>query len=310
MSIQGGHYYVGIIAAVIGYFALVSRPIPPKRAGLYVTLFFLGGATLAIGELPRVVPAAFDFLFLVFPVIDINTIWGQTQFVYGGMDILHRVVGLGALGASICWVILARYGIRGIFLEPGRIWRPLVFAACVFVGLLGGFRSILLLMLMTFLVLFYLERLHYTRFFLVFVLAAVLGGTLMVTFANRMPMSIQRSMAFLPIDIAPEARLSAEASTEWRLQIWEEVLPQVKDYWLLGKGYGFSAKEMAAMFQARGGAGDVQITEMAGDYHNGPLSVIIPFGVFGMFGFLWFLWAGFPGALPELSVREPSLYPL
>jgi O-antigen ligase len=304
--VQGGRYYVGIIAAVIGYFALVSRPIPPKRAELYVTLFFLGGATLAIGELPRVLPAAFDYLFLIFPVIDVNTISGQSQFVYSGIDVLHRVVGLGGLGASICWVMLARYGISGIFLEPGKLWRPLVLAACVFIGLLGGFRSILILMMMTFLVLFYLERLHHTRFFLVFVLAAVLGGTLMVTFANRMPMAVQRSMAFLPIDIDPAARLSAEASTEWRLQIWEDILPQVKDYWLLGKGYGFSAREMAAMFQTSHGGADMQVTEMTGDYHNGPLSVIIPFGVFGMLGFLWFLWAGFRVVYQNYRFGNPA----
>src|ERR1051325_4648121 len=30
-----------------------------------------------------------------------------------------------------------------------------------------------------------------------------------------------------------------------------------------------------------------------GDYHNGPLSVIIPFGIFGSIAFLWFLGASF-----------------
>jgi O-antigen ligase len=31
---------------------------------------------------------------------------------------------------------------------------------------------------------------------------------------------------------------------------------------------------------------------IAGDYHNGPLSVIIPFGIWGVLAFLWFLIAG------------------
>jgi hypothetical protein len=30
----------------------------------------------------------------------------------------------------------------------------------------------------------------------------------------------------------------------------------------------------------------------AGDYHNGPLSILIPFGLFGMIAFLWLLGAG------------------
>ena len=31
--------------------------------------------------------------------------------------------------------------------------------------------------------------------------------------------------------------------------------------------------------------------ELAGDYHNGPLSVIVPFGIPGVIAFVWFWWA-------------------
>ena len=31
---------------------------------------------------------------------------------------------------------------------------------------------------------------------------------------------------------------------------------------------------------------------MAGDYHNGPLSVLIPFGIWGLAAFVWLLVAG------------------
>jgi len=45
----------------------------------------------------------------------------------------------------------------------------------------------------------------------------------------------------------------------------------------------------------------------AGDYHSGPLSVIIPFGIFGAAGFVWFLIAG--GRVLYLNHRygDPSL---
>ncbi len=48
----GAKRYFVMLAAVIGYFAIISRPIPPKRAGLYVALFFLGAGTAAIANLP------------------------------------------------------------------------------------------------------------------------------------------------------------------------------------------------------------------------------------------------------------------
>ena len=31
---------------------------------------------------------------------------------------------------------------------------------------------------------------------------------------------------------------------------------------------------------------------LAGDYHNGPLSILMPFGMFGAIAFLWLLGAG------------------
>jgi hypothetical protein len=33
-------------------------------------------------------------------------------------------------------------------------------------------------------------------------------------------------------------------------------------------------------------------TIVAGDYHNGPLSTLIPFGIWGAIGFIWLLWSG------------------
>ena len=40
----------------------------------------------------------------------------------------------------------------------------------------------------------------------------------------------------------PDARLDAEGSTEWRLDMWKALLPEVPQYLLLGKGFAFSAE--------------------------------------------------------------------
>jgi hypothetical protein len=302
----GGKYYVDILVAIVGYFALISRPIPPKRAGLYVTLFFLGGATMSIGELSRVVPSALTPLFMVFPVMTGSALTDQSPTVIGSFGGADRIQGLGSLGTGIFFVLLARYGVRGILLESGKPWRAVALAGCALVGMMGGFRSSLILMIMTFALLFYLERLHHTRLLPMLVVAMLLGGALMTAFASRLPFSVQRSMAFLPIDIDPVARLSAQATTEWRLQIWKDVLPQAWEYKFLGKGYGFSASDMDMLKVTRRAGGDLEGTEMAGDYHNGPLSVLIPFGIWGMIGFLWFLWAGFHVLSQNYQFGDPA----
>jgi hypothetical protein len=305
-SVNGGKNYLTIAAAIIGYFALISRQIPPKRAGLYVSLFFLGTATWAIGDLPVVLPSGFNFLYLVFPLLGSGALAQQGVSVTGPI----RITGLGFFSLGLFAVMLARYGIRGVFFEPAKPWRAIAFVSIVFIGMLGGFRSMVILSAMTFAVLFYVERLHHTRMLPVMIIAALLGGTLIAAFANRLPFAVQRSIAFLPIDIDPLARMSAAGSTEWRLQMWKDLLPQVPQYLILGKGYGFSAMEMAMIQDnARGSGTGLEGTVMAGDYHNGGLSVIIPFGIAGLVGFLWFLWAGLRVIYQNYRFGDPAYRP-
>lgn len=303
-SSYGGKNYILILGAILGYFALTSRQIPPKRAALYVSLFFLGGATLGFGDLPVFLPTGFSFLHLVFPLLGSGAMALQGASMVGP----SRITGLAFLSQAIFAVMLARYGIRGIFLEPAKPWRAFLFIACCFGGLMGGFRSILIIFTMTFAVLFYLERLHHTRMLPAMVIIGLLGGTLVITFADRMPFAVQRSLAILPVNIDPAARLSASVSSEWRLQMWREVVPQVPQYLILGKGYSFSGRELAMIQDTPRGGSGLESVELAGDYHNGPLSVIMPFGIFGAIGFLWFMWAGLRVTYQNYQFGDPAYH--
>ena len=167
--------------------------------------------------------------------------------------------------------------------------RLLVFAAFVFIGALGGYRSMILQLSLLAGILFWLEGLHRTRALPLAVTLAVLGGALLVSFASYLPRSVQRSLAVLPLDIDPVVKLDAQSSNEWRLRIWQEVLPEVPRYLILGKGYSFDAKDVDIAEMRVRASGGGETFELVGDYHNGPLSVVIPFGIFGALGFLWFL---------------------
>ena len=75
--------------------------------------------------------------------------------------------------------------------------------------------------------------------------------------------------------------------------MWRLVLPEVPKYLLLGKGYSINAQDLAMAGLSAGTEEDALAgTMMSTDYHNGPLSLIIPFGLAGVAGFVWFLWAG------------------
>jgi hypothetical protein len=282
-SAYGGKRYFVVLAAVIGYFAIINRRIPPQRAGLYVALFFLGAATLAIGDLPSVLPAPLQFLFVFFPVTSTDAFMDQNSAI-SQTNLIWRGVGVGALGIAFFCAMLARYGIRGI-MDMSRPWRLAAFVFFIMVSVATGFRSGVVIFALTLAVLFFVERLHRTWLLLPVVLLTFAGGGLATLFADRLPLSFQRSLSVFPfIHLDPLAEMSAQASTGWRLQMWEDVIPEIPQYLLVGKGYTFSALEQAQM-----GRADMEAVELVGNYHNGPLSVLLPFGMFGAIAFLWLM---------------------
>jgi hypothetical protein len=299
----GGKRYFTILAAMIGYFAIINRRIPPKRATLYVALFFLSAATMAIGNLPGVVPTSLNWVFTIFPAMSLDAFTQQNSVVVQ-TSYMSRLNGLSFLGLGVFCALLACYGIRGI-LDTARPWRLGAFCLFFVIALFGGFRSTLILLVMTFTLLFYLERLHRTPLLLPAIFVVVLGGGLVAVFAGQLPLPFQRSLAFVPyIPIDPMVRLDTQGSTEWRLQMWREVLPQIPQYLLVGKGYAFSGTEQYQM--GRG----LEATELVGDYHNGPLSVIIPFGLFGAIAFTWLLVAGIRVMYHNYQFGDPAFQTL
>ena len=75
----------------------------------------------------------------------------------------------------------------------------------------------------------------------VFVSLMLVGGSLLLVaiapFANQLPLPVQRCMTVLPfIDLDPAVRADTRASTDWRLRMWEVVLPDIPKYLWVGKG--------------------------------------------------------------------------
>ena len=297
----GGRRYITELAAIAGYFAIINRRIPPKKAGLYIALFFLGAASLVIADLPGVVSPSLNFLFLIFPVSSVSAFTDQNSVV-AQTALISRVAGIGALGLAVIYVLLSRHGLRGV-LDATKPWRLGIFCFFVLSCMSTGYRGGIVTLLMVFASLFYLEQLHHTRLLLPVILGLLMIAGLAIVFAARLPLNYQRSLTFLPgIHLDPLARLDAEASSEWRRQMWREVIPQIPQYLLIGKGYAFSGAEQQMV---RGG---LESTEMVGNYHNGPLSVILPFGIFGAIAFVWLLVAGIRVVYRNYQFGDPAYH--
>jgi hypothetical protein len=278
----GGMRYVSLTCAVLGYFALISQQVPPHKRLLYVGLFFLGVLTMAIGSLAPYVPSFMYPIFLFIPPEMGDTSTGDPNTIT-----ITRLGAVEVVATALIFVMLARYGIREIFTWR-RPWRLMWFLFFLCICPFGGFRSGLLLMVVTFAIVFYLEGLMRSRLLPIFIFWLLLGGVLLVPFSDRLPLSVQRTLSFLPLRLDPIAKNSAEDSSDWRLTMWKHVAPQIPEYLIIGKGYSFNASDLAMMtsFQSEN---RTDTFELSGTYHNGPLSVIIPFGIFGCIGFIWFL---------------------
>jgi hypothetical protein len=277
----GSKAYFWLLGAAGGFFAMLAYRIPPHKRYLYLGLFFLGALTNAIGNTINLVNPAFYYIFLVFPV---DMMPGQeTQGIarYGGLSV-------ALLG--IFWYMLGRYGIRNM-LGAKNLGRFLLFALVFVLTLGGGYRSYLILMGLTFVLVFYLEGLFRTNYGTMFLASCLAVGAITIPLADKLPLPIQRSLSFLPLPVDPVARLETQLSTEWRVNLWKAVLPDVPKYFWLGKGLGISGQdlELTSELERNGAPVSEQSSIIAGNYHSGPLSVIITFGVWGAIGWMWFI---------------------
>jgi hypothetical protein len=133
--------------------------------------------------------------------------------------------------------------------------------------------------------------------------------------ASHLPFTFQRTLAFLPLNLSPDAVRSAQDSSEWRFQMWEALLPQIPPHLLLGKGFAISQEDFNELIaggnQSKAAANfDAANTALAvsSDYHNGMLSVILPFGIWGVLATLWFLWAGVKVMYRNMKYGNPALH--
>ena len=286
----GGKHYFYFLAAVAGYFVFTSRRIPPQRAGFYVALFFLSGLTHALSDLAGLGGAKHTFLWLfVAPAGSLQE--ATVEGPLSAPEHFARINELALVGAAVYSYLLARFGLRGL-LDVKRPWRLLLLLLALAAGLLSGFRSFVLFGGLTFALMFYLEGLHRTRYVPALLGLILLGSAIVLPQAQKLPLTAQRSISFLPGKFDWVAQESATSSLRWRLEMWKEVLPEVPKCLFHGKGWTFDARDFFSVIDTGEAGHPLAGTILVGDYHNGPLSVLIPFGLYGAVAFVWFLVAG------------------
>ncbi len=302
----GGWRYLIMLVSILGYFAVAARRIPVERARFYMCLYLLSALSGLIGYLVSVATPSLYIIFNMFPPDSVAIESISTQVV--GFEGIQRLGSLSGAGSTCFVVLLAMYGIRGVF-DLRKPWRLLALLASAVITMSGGFRSALIMLMLVFAIQFWLEGLFRSRLLPALVLCVVLGAALVVPLADKLPLSIQRTLSFLPLQIDARAEMDAQGSTDWRLTMWQRLLPDVPKYLLLGKGYSVNPQEMEMLNSPsmRLGVDHFDAAIMAGDYHSGPFSVIMTFGIWGVLIFFWFLHAGIKVLYRNYLFGDPRL---
>lgn len=303
----GGKRYVLIWVAIMGYFALTSQAVPASKRKFMTVLFVLGGATAIFSDVAGVLGGPLRFLAILFPVTDSSTYLAQHSPNY---QTIERFGGLANGSLAVALAMLAYYGIEGV-LSLRKLWRPVLFFTALFLMTFGGFRGLLIFSIMVCAFVFYFEGLLRSRFLPIALLGLVLLGGVTLAVSDRLPEQFQRCLAFIPgVKLDAEAKASAEATSTWRVEMWEGLLPDIPKYFWLGKGLGIDVDELASYYQfgQEQAGGEVGGSfAVVGDYHNGPLSLIIQFGVWGAIGFLWFLAASIKVLWSNNKYGDPEM---
>ncbi len=293
-GLWGAKRYFNIFVAIAGYFAITAHDVPSmRRRIIYATLYFLSAATYVTGDLLYIGGIHIPLLMAIFP--------SQAEF-YNALTIggFARYAGIGWAGMAVANTMLCRFGLGGIARSPFG-WRLALFMMALAASLVGGHRVAVLLMGAVLISLFFFEGKLKPAYWYVGIGSVILALALTVVFAKSLPLPFQRALSFLPIEINPDARKDASNTLEWRLLMWRVALPEVSENLWVGKGYLYSASDhyLATFGAATRLYKSYEFALVDGTYHNGFLTLVIPFSLFGLLAFLWFCW----GAIRMLWVN-------
>ena len=307
-GLYGGKKYFYIWFAILAYFALSAQRIPTPKAVFYTGMFLLSGVTAILSNLIYLAGPSAWFFFAFFPV---DWAMGQAMEDFGGSPFaakFGRLGGLAVAGLAAYPYMIMRYGIRGI-VDWSKPWRFVVLLLIIAVSLLGGFRSALVFFLLLFAVQFCMEGLLKSRLFPILAVTGVLAFVGMIPLVQKLPLSVQRSLSVLPLPVSPVARADAQGSTEWRVQMWRLLTPEIYRYFWLGKGVSISPTDqyLAQESVRRGLTRDYEMMILSGDYHSGPLSILIPFGIWGVLAFMAFVIAALRVLYLNYRHGDPAL---
>jgi len=296
-SSYGARPYFDVAVAILGFMILASVDIEAKKLRTAMAAMLLGGGiSIFVKALAMTWPS-------------FGMIAARYVGAFGSSDQLASVAGeqgntydKGGAGRNFTFQELATVGSRWVASKLNPLtslvrpfWLVVVAGICV-VGALSGFRNIIAVVALNFVVAAY----YWGRFQSVAMMGILAAfGLALIAIINQvapLPPNVQRSFSFLPGTWEERYVLDAQGSTDWRVEMWKQALftNRYIDNKFLGDGLGFKASEFQGIQvlqglsggSSDGGSGGFDLQReaamLAGDYHSGPVSFIRTIGYAGL----------------------------
>lgn len=281
----GGMGYVKLFVAA--GFLITSRYIrlTPKQLKTAIVLMLIMSFIPALAQLTFLASGGAIYHQYYFIQAYLPGLLGSLEASETGEGVVRYQL-FSSVSITILMATLVFCRFRGLQLIPGL----LLLGLAVGLGALSGFRGVILNIAGT--IAFYLilqaEGQRMRRLAQMAAAGAVIL-LLLYPFARHLPNSMQRAISILPgIDISAVARVDAEGTTLWRLELWKMAWADVPNYLWVGKGYAINPEDIMSISARVDG---ILGAYLAQDYHSGPLSLLLVFGVGGFItgsGFLVF----------------------
>lgn len=215
----------------------------------------------------------------------------NTSFEYLGDSAGSGDMGKGRWGsAATLGQFIIYYALTSSFKQQALQKKMLLLAVAIFAVLISGFRSTLVASLITIVLWTVIKSKNKFTTVIGFGACLMLFWGLAFLLVDQLPENMQRTVSFLPgVKIHGAMAGDAQASVNWRLEVWSYAFTRIPEYLLVGRG--FVQNVSAAAWMQASYYVTPEFAWMMSNYHNGPLSIILTFGLFGtitFFGFFLF----------------------
>jgi len=170
--------------------------------------------------------------FIELPVDGLNF---EVGYAMTGVRRFGSFASVAFGGLACLWTL---YALRDLFGRLAWIGIPAMLGLFL-LGLGSGYRNMLIIPAITFGFLTLFQRFWTAvRFVGAFAIVAAVVGAIYIS-AAKLPLSVQRSVSFLPgIEVSQAAKTDAATTNNDRLEVMKMALDDIPRYWLTGRGFG------------------------------------------------------------------------